>query len=102
VQWVKTVYEFDGQDRDGWDFSGTTDERNEARLDLNAGRGAYLGFLFATWVLNWYEAGRTDRQTPFRHRITHDLQHDLLVYLQSGRGDEMAVFLILKALYVRD
>ena len=34
--------------------------------------------------------------------MTHGLERDLMVYLLNTRREEMAVFLIFKALYARD
>lgn len=99
--WVLKLREFDGGDRDGFDFTGNDAEREETRKDINGGGGRFLGFTFVIAVIDWYEAGRTDKVEAFVPRITDDLAHDLMVYLSSGKADAVAIFLILKALYVR-
>lgn len=103
VEWVRNVYEFDsGSEERKFEFAGTAEEREEVRRDFNSGRGTYLAFQFALQVLNWFEQARDDRLQPFEDRLTTDLEYDLMVYLLSERRDEMATFLIFKALYARD
>jgi transposase-like protein len=97
----KELFEYDGEDRDGFVFTGTDAERAETRKDINAGRGTFLGYSFVIDVIEWFEAGRIDKVEPFDSRWTHDLQHDFMVYLMSPKSDSLAIFLILKALYVR-
>lgn len=98
---MRDLYEYDPAN-DGLEFDGTSDQREEIRKDINAGRGTYLGFQFIIDVLNWFEKARVDRKTPFVFRMTWDLHHDLFVYLSSEKREPMPVFLILKALYARD
>ena len=103
VEWVRDFEEFDPEsERDGYIFNGSSEDYEEFRGALNAGRGTYLVFQFCIQVINWYEAGRIDRRQKFELRLTHDLEHDIMVYLLSERRDPMAIFLFLKALYVRD
>ena len=102
VEWAAELEEFDaGEAHDEWEYNGTPEEREESRLDLNAGRGTFLALQFVFAILNGFEAARDDRLEPFKFRLTHDLEHDLMVYLLSERRDDMAIFLILKALYAR-
>ncbi len=102
VEWVAALEEFDptGDRREG-DYVGTPEEFEESRADINAGRGTFLVLQFVLAILNGFEAARDDRLEPFAFRLTHDLEHDLMVYLLSERRDDMAIFLILKALYAR-
>lgn len=103
LDWVKNLYEYDPDNENlPFEFAGTAAQKREVRKDINAGRGTFLAFQFAMQVLNWFEAARDDRIQPFEFRLTSDLEHDLMVYLMSPRRDEMATFLIFKALYVRD
>jgi hypothetical protein len=103
VEWVTNLYEYDPSSEIlNVDFSGTSEEREEVRKDINAGRGTYLGFQFVMQVLNWFEQARIDRAQPFIFRMTSDLEHDIMVYLLSEYRNAMAIFLTLKALYVRD
>jgi hypothetical protein len=102
-EWVRELCDFDSElERDGHVFTGDEDDLEEFRRDINAGRGTYLAFQFCTQVINWFENGRIDRKQPFEVRLTNDLEHDFMVYLLSERREPMAIFLILKALYVRD
>jgi len=53
-------------------------------------------------VINWFERARTDRIQDFTFRMTLDLAHDIMFYLQTKQKDPTAIYLILKALYARD
>lgn len=101
VEWMTALFNANLQFRE-LEFGGTTVEREEVRHDINAGRGTYIAFQFVIKTLNAFETGRTDRVQEFEFRLTNDLMHDIMVYLLSERRDDMAIFLILKALYVRD
>jgi hypothetical protein len=101
IPWIRNLYPYTSGQRE-MEFAGSEAEKIEVAKDLNAAREAYLAFQFVFQVLNWQESVRTDRNQPFVLRMTPDLEHDLLVYLVSGKADEIALFLILKALYARD
>jgi hypothetical protein len=101
VEWVTDLYEFDSS-RDGIEFNGTNDEREETRKDINGGRGTYLAFQFAVQVIGWFEKARIDRLQDFEFRLTTALEHDMMVYLLSEKREETAVYLILHALFTRD
>jgi len=101
VEWVREIHEFDPAS-DGLEFAGTEAQREEIRKDINAGRGTYLAFQFVIRVINWHERHRIDKVDDFEPRLTPELEHDCLVYLLSGRGDDLAIYLFLKALYARD
>ncbi len=101
--WVKELFEFDSDSEAlNFTFAGTPDERDEVRRDIAAGRGIFLAFYFCTQIINWFEAGRDDKLQPFEIRITPDLEHDFLVYLNSDARNAMGTFVAIKALYVRD
>lgn len=105
VPWLTKLDEFDfeaSRDAERYEFNGSAGERENARKDINAGHGAYLGYQFAMAVINWFEVGRIDKRQPYVFRMTHDMEHDILVYLLSERRDPMAIFLVLKALFLRD
>ncbi|WP_127088730.1 hypothetical protein [Aquabacter cavernae] len=101
IEWLEELYEFDAESVRDFEFSGSKNDLEETRKDLAAGRGTFLAFEFCIMVLNWFENARIDRVSNFEFRLTEDLRHDILVYLLSERRDDMAVFLMLKALYVR-
>src|ERR1700734_284052 len=103
TEWVRELEEFDPtSDRREGDYNGTPEEREESRRDINAGRGAFLALQFVLAILNSFEEARDDRQQEFIFRLTHELEHDLMVFLLSERRDDMAIYLILEALYARD
>ena len=99
VSWVRYLFEYNGEYHK---FNGTPEQRTEAARDLNAGREACLALYFCTQVINAFEQYRTDKSDGFEYRMTKDLEFDLMHYLLGGEKSEIAVFLILKALYVRD
>lgn len=102
-EWVHALEEFesDSDHREG-DYNGTPEEREESRRDINAGRGTFLALQFVFAILNSFEQARDDRQQEFLFRLTHELEHDIMVYLLSERRDDMAIYLMLEALYARD
>jgi len=103
VEWVAELEEFnpEGDRREG-EYNGTPQEREESRRDINSGRGTFLTLQFVLAILNAFEEARDDRQQEFVFRLTHELEHDLMVYLLSERRDDMAIYLILESLYARD
>jgi hypothetical protein len=101
LEWMRDLAEFDGDERNGFVFSGTAEERAEIRRDINGGGGTYLALEFAIAVINYFEQNRTDRVGPFVFRATPDVIHDIFVYLNSPVRDAMSTFLILNALYTR-
>ncbi|MGE5565018.1 MAG: hypothetical protein ACM3YN_02515 [Parcubacteria group bacterium] len=101
VGWLKDLCEFDGEDRDGLEFAGSREEREEIRNDINGGGEVYLAFQFVVMVINFFEAARTDRDGAFSFKLTPSLEHDMMVYLKSGQPTEMAIFLVLEGLYTR-
>jgi hypothetical protein len=103
VDWVHELEEFNATDdrREG-EYNGTPEEKEESRRDINAGRGTFLALQFVLAILNSFEEARDDRQQEFVFRLTHEIEHDLMVFLLSERRDDMAIYLILEALYARD
>jgi hypothetical protein len=103
VDWIRNLYEHDpSTELLEFEFAGTAKECEEIRKDINAGRGTFLAFQFVVQVINWFEQARTDRHQAFIFRMASDLEHDIMVYLLSEYRNAMAIFLIFKALYVRD
>jgi len=102
IDWLPSIYEHDSADLDRkFEFAGNPEELEETRKDINAGRGTYFALQFVLLVMNWFEKARADRLGLFEYRMTVDLEHNLMVYLLSERRDEMAVYLVLEALYTR-
>lgn len=101
LEWLADLLEFDGDDRNGYDFNGTAQEREDVRGDIRGAGGTYLAFEFALAVINYFEANRVDRVGPFMFRATPDVIHDTLVYLVSDKRDAVSTFLILNAMYTR-
>ena len=96
------LYEFDIEGTREYEFNGPEEIRLEVRKDINAGRSAYLGYQFCIFVINFFERWRIDKRQAFEFRMTSDMEHNLLVYILSDCRDPMAIYLILKALYIRD
>jgi len=99
VDWAPTLYDRIPMNHPRW--LGKEQLREQIRGCINAGRGNYLGFQFVIQLIDWFEVARTDRNDPFVSRLTPDLEHDLMVYFESQKQDELSTFLILKALYSR-
>jgi hypothetical protein len=108
ADWINDLHDYVLGEREP-EYAGTEEERVESRKDLNAGRGAFLGFQFVMNVLSAFEAARLDRVQPFELRLTLDFEHDFMVFLLAERDRaktlflfEMSTYLILTALYLRD
>jgi hypothetical protein len=73
VEWVQELEEFNPEGRhDEGEFVGTAEEREETRLDINAGnagRGTFVAFQFAIAVVNSFEEAGDDREQPFVFRL---------------------------------
>lgn len=103
LAWIRELRPFDIQSENlDYHFSGSLSEFDEVRADIVNGREAYLGLDFILNVINAFEAGRLDKETPFTFRLTEDLRHDIMIYLRSDTVDPIALFLIIKAMYTRD
>lgn len=85
-----------------YSFSGTDEEKLEARDEIVAAREVILALDFCISVAVWYEERRIDRASPFDNRMTRDLRHDIISYLVSRQGDSKGLYLVLKALFIRD
>lgn len=75
---------------------------DEAKKDLIDLRDLLLSFDFCIAVIDWVERNRCDRSTPYTQRLTPDMRHDMLSYLLGETKDKRALYLILKALYLRE
>lgn len=84
-----------------YSFSGSAAQLEEAKADLVAARDVVLALDFCLSVICWYEENRIDRVEAFVFRMTPDLRHDVLSYLVSRQTDPKALYLILKALFIR-
>lgn len=83
-------------------FRGNDTQYLDSRKDLIDARDAILSLDFVLNIINYFEEHRIDRVEPFRMPLTLDMRHDLLFYLLSGEVDDKALYLILKALYLRN
>lgn len=101
VEWVHKIFDSVPEPSPVAPYYDKPDLRARIRKNIQGGPECYLAFQFVINFLNQIEAVRTDRTEPFIFRLTPDLQHDILVYLHSEARDELATFLILKALYAR-
>jgi hypothetical protein len=84
-----------------YQFSGTTEQLEEAKQDVVSAREAIFSLDFCISVICWYEERRIDRIEPHIFRMTPDLRHDIISYLVSRNTDQKAIYLILKALFIR-
>lgn len=83
-------------------YAGPRSEFVENRRDLIDGREIILAFDYCFLVLDWIERNRTDKVGDYVVRLTSDMRHDFLSYLLSGDRERKAIYLILKALFLRD
>lgn len=82
-------------------YTGTGADFDLVRADIVDAEGTYLGFQFAINSITTIEREREDRLEPYIFRITPDFEHDILAYMLSEARDEFALYLMLKALFVR-
>jgi hypothetical protein len=94
-------YDHEYQEDVPYVFRGTDAQKAAARQDLIDGREHVLSLDFVILIIDWYERNRIDRATLFRQPMTEDMRHDLINYLLSGKVEKKALYLILKALYLR-
>jgi hypothetical protein len=94
---------------DNHEYSDLRDEiqidetiRELSRRELIDGREAVLALDFCFLTLDWIEINRTDRKISYVMPLTEDMRRDLLVYLISGETERKAIYLILKALFLRN
>lgn len=101
VEYLGTFHEHQYDEIPKFTFRGTDEEFRQARQDLIDGGQAVLALDFVLNIIDYFERHRTDRMSPYTVRLTRDMRHDLLNYLLSGKAEEKALFLILKALFLR-
>lgn len=101
VDWVGEIVETTTEPSEVSRYRGNIPLWEAIRKGICSGPEAYFGLQFVVQVINRIERARQDRVEVFRFRLTPDLQHDILVYLHSDAKDDLALFLILKALYSR-
>lgn len=83
------------------EFRGTSKEFESARTDLIDAREILLSLDFVLNIIHYFESNRVDRSTKFSIPLTADMRHDIIGYLLSDAVDAKAIYLILKALYLR-
>jgi hypothetical protein len=95
------VYDHEYTSDLNYTFCGSPAQYDEARSELIAAREAILSFDFCLAIICWYEERRIDREQAYTFRMTRDLRHDMISYLVSRKTDPKALYLILKALFIR-
>ncbi|SUB02940.1 Uncharacterised protein [Pannonibacter phragmitetus] len=82
-------------------FNGNAKQKEKAKRDLIDGREISLSLDFVILVIDWHERYRTDREQEYKQPLTEDMRHDLINYLIGNSSEKKAIYLILKALYLR-
>jgi hypothetical protein len=95
------VYDHAFSSNPDYRFVGTPAQFEEAKAELVAAREAILSLDFCLSIICWYEERRIDREQAYEFRMTRDLRHDIISYLVSRNTDPKALYLILKALFIR-
>jgi hypothetical protein len=95
------VYDHEFNSDPSYTFCGTQAQFDEAKAELVAAREAILSLDFCLGIICWYEERRIDREQPYEFRMTRDLRHDIISHLVSRKTDPKALYLILKALFIR-
>lgn len=98
---IAGLYDHEFTTEPEYHFSGTPEQYDEARQDLISAREVILSLDFCISIICWYEERRIDRTDPHVFRMTVDLRHDIISYLVSRQSEQKAVYLILKALFIR-
>lgn len=101
IEFMGNVVEYEYNEEDKVKFRGQPDQYAASRQDLIDAREVVLALDFVLNIIHYFEINRIDRIEPFKIRLTADMRHDLISYLLSGKKDEKAIYLILKALYLR-
>ncbi|MQX37929.1 hypothetical protein [Roseospira navarrensis] len=101
IQFLGNFQEHEYDEEQKYDFRGTADQFNQSKQDLIDAREAVLALDFVLNIIHYFESNRIDREEPFSVRLTMDMRHDILSYILSGEPQEKALYLILKALYLR-
>ncbi|GAB2206050.1 hypothetical protein ROS1_28660 [Roseibium sp. ROS1] len=95
------LYEHEYHEDIDYSFNGPEELFEKAKQDLIDGREAIVALDFCTLIINWFEANRIDKSSPYTQRMTEDMRHDILSYLVADAFDRKSIYLILKALYLR-
>lgn len=95
------VVEHEYDEEEKVEFRGPPDLYASSRMDLIDAREAVLALDFVLNIIHYFEINRNDRVEEFQIRLTVDMRHDLISYLLTGKVEEKALYLILKALYLR-
>ncbi|RWY85199.1 hypothetical protein EHI44_16940 [Rhizobium leguminosarum] len=101
IQFLGHVEEHDYDEDAKVIFRGPPELYESSRQDLIDARDVVLALDFVLNIIHYFEENRVDRAEQFRPRLTVDMRHDLIGYLLSGSAGEKALYLILKALYLR-
>lgn len=101
IQFLGNFHEHQYDETPKFTFRGTKEQFENSRRDLIDGREAVLALDFILNVIHYFESNRVDREEEFSERLTEDMRHDILSYLIAGEPQEKALYLILKALYLR-
>ncbi|KEQ07024.1 hypothetical protein [Pseudorhizobium pelagicum] len=101
LQFIGNVGEHEYNEEEKVIFRGPPEAYASSRQDLIDAREIVLALDFVLNIIHYFELNRIDRAEEFRPRLTVDMRHDLIGYLLSGRAEEKAIYLILKALYLR-
>ncbi|SCX04032.1 hypothetical protein DSM25558_0603 [Agrobacterium sp. DSM 25558] len=101
LQYLGNVVQHDYNEEDKVTFRGPPEIYASSRQDLIDAREVVLALDFVLNIIHYFEENRIDRAEDFKPRITIDMRHDLIGYLLSGKSEEKAIYLILKALYLR-
>lgn len=101
LQFLGHVNEHDYDEESKVIFRGPPELYASSRQDLIDARDVVLALDFVLNIIHYFEENRVDRAEEFRLRLTVDMRHDLIGYLLSGKAEEKALYLILKALYLR-
>lgn len=82
-------------------YRGSKATYETSRQDLIDAREIILSLDYVLNVIHYFELNRVDRIEEFKSPLTADMRHDLIAYFINGSPDPKALYLILKALYLR-
>ena len=63
---------------------------------------AYIGWLIAYHICEFFERHRTDKMDVYQSRVTDEFETDMVSGLLSAKLSAQAIHLVLKALFIRD
>lgn len=101
LEYLTNFVEHEYDEEEKVTFRGTAAQYTESRQDLIDAREAVISLDFVLNIIDYFEKNRIDREEEYTVRLTFDMRHDLIGYLLSGHAEEKALYLILKALYLR-